>query len=496
MISMIKNREATLKFIIAAFALLFLILMGYAFLNGSYHLADEDEAIYYNGARSFSETGSVRATECNTENVSKIWQCNWYGPMYTMFYGSIAKIAGVHNYNFLIANILILAIIMVLIMRANFEHETKLLIVCSFLALYAFVGYAFTFYPETLELLFAVILALKLKVISAETKNNQKQTALYVLLVLFFALFRISTIFWVFGLLAFSKSVKDFFIKLGIGIICFLFVYIYIRYFNAPFYGSTMALVMNDKLGLDTITLLLKKIVSNFYFFVTQNPIYELLMLPVLAITAYSWFMSKNRLMLAACIISLIYFVALFSLYAPFSFFLNKQWACLYPLILIALYNTDKVNLKYIMLLLLLVMSPIAYIKAAGLIRERKRTAMESEKTQPMVSQFEQIRNKVEGGKPITILTLYREFDDKIPFPVFSSSLSVSTTDQYPILYTYNFPANRKHDSTFINEKNFRLYHKIYVDYILSRYPLKIDSTSLTYSTDLFYLYKNNKKTK
>ena len=119
MISVLKNKENTLKYAIAGFLLLFVVLVGYALLNGKYFAAEEDETIYYNCARLFSETGSVRATECNTENVAKVWQCNWYGPMYYLFYGGIAKIAGVHNYNFLLTNIACLILILVLLYNNN-----------------------------------------------------------------------------------------------------------------------------------------------------------------------------------------------------------------------------------------------------------------------------------------------------------------------------------------------------------------------------------------
>lgn len=493
---LLKNKELSLKLIISVFLLLLIVLLGYAFMHGTYHIAEEDESIYYNSAKQFSETGSVRATECNNEAVARVWQCNWYGPMYYLFFGSIAKIAGVHSYNFLISNVLCLLLMFVLIFRANFPVETKLLITCAFLALYAFAGYIFTYYPETLELLFAVILTLRLKKVADENGNKNKEILIYLLLVMFFALFRVSTVFWAFGILAFSSSIKDFLKKLGIGILCFLIIYVYIMFFNAPFYGGGMAHIMQAKFGIETIAYLVKKIAWNTFVFFTRNPFYDLLQIPILIVAGYLCFTSKNRFLIAACIISSIYFVVLLTLYIPYSFFMNKQTACLYPLVLIALFYTDKSMLKYFALAVILVFSPIAYLKAGGLVRERKKMAIENNEDKAMMAQLEQIKYKTEGGKPITILTLYREFDSKMPYPIFSSNLPASTADKYPIMYSYNFPIDGKHDSTFRNEWNFKTLGKIHIDYILSAKPLKIDSTTMIYSCDLYYLYKNNKKTK
>lgn len=495
MISVLKNKEATLKYAIAGFLLLFVVLVGYAFFNGKYFVAEEDETIYYNCARLFSETGSVRATECNTENVAKVWQCNWYGPMYYLFYGGIAKIAGIHNYNFLLTNIACLVLILLLILKADFSTEIKLLIICSFLTLYSMIGYVFTFYPETLEILFAVILTLKLKKIAIDTGSTRK-IALYILLVMFFALFRVSTVFWVFGLLAFSQSRKDFFKKLGLSLACFLLIYLYLSYFNAPVFTGGLAHIMNDKPGLAVLVYLVRKIAWNAFVFFSRNPFYDLLQIPVILVAVYSWFISKNRFMLAACIISIIYYIVLLTLYVPYSFFLNKQSACLYPLLLVAFFYTDTSKLKYLTLGLLLIFSPISYLKAAGLIRAKKQAAIENEKAAPLISQIDQIRSKIEGGKPRTILTLYREFENDLPYSVLSCNLPASTTDKQPILYTYNFPIDRQEGSVFKNELNFQTHGKLYVDYILSKHALSIDSTTMVYSCNLFYLYKNNKRTK
>jgi hypothetical protein len=492
----VPNKEKYLRLLIGVYALLLIGLIGYAFWHGTYHLAQEDESIYYNSARSFAETGSVRATNCNNEGVSRIAQCNWYGPMYNIFYGSIAKIFGVHNYNFLITNLILFLVVIVLIMRSSFITEIKLLLTASLLALYPAIGYIFTFFPETLELLFAVILTLQLKKIFDRPDNNQ-HISQYILLVMFFALFRVTTVFWVFGLLALSKSPTDFTKKLTIGLACFILIYIYIYFFNAPFFGGSMNYVMSHKLGFNSITYLLHKTIINTFAFFTRNPAYDLLQVPVLFIVIYSCIISKNRLILAACIISIIYYSVLLTLYEPYTYFLNKQTACLYPLLLVALYTgANKINLKYIAFILLILISPLAYLKAGGLVRAKKKMANEYALKESTIKQLDEIKNKLQATKPLTILTLYREFDTVLSYPIFITSLPVSTINKQPILYTEVSSDDTPNSGPFKYEDNFLFYHKIHIDYVLSRHPLSLDSTSLVYSCNLFYLYQNNKQAK
>lgn len=200
--------------------------------------------------------------------------------------------------------------------------------------------------------------------------------------------------------------------------------------------------------------------------------------------------------MLAACIVFIIYYSVLLLLYGPQSYFFNKQVACLYPLILIALFTTDTSKLKYLTAVLLILFSPLTYIKAGRAIMVHKQAAIEFNENIGNREQFAKISTETSLGKPVTILTLYRDFDTVMPFPIFATSLPVSTADKQPILYSSCFPIEGIHDSTFKNERNFQFFHRLHIDYILSRRPIALDSTTLTYSCNLFYLYRNNRQVK
>lgn len=472
-----------------------LIVIGLTILalwHGTYHVAEEDETIYYNTTRSFAQTGSVRAVDCNTEDVSKIGQANWYGPMYSIFYGGIAKIIGLHTYNFLFINLLCFAGILLLVWRSVSDKEARYMLLASILALYPFISYLFTYFPETLELLFAVILSFKLHKIFTEDASG-KRIIQFVLLVMFFALFRITSIFWVFGLLALSTSFKSFAKYTGVGVLCFLLINIYAHYFIAPAYGNSMAYLSTHSINLSSLLYFIKRATTNIYVFFTRNPFYDLLQVLVLFIAAYSWFVSKSRFMLATLIIAFTYYTILMVLYTPYSYFFNKQVACLYPLLLIALFITDTTKLKYLAAFTFLLFSPLTYVKAARYIIAHKNSAIEYNENIINRKQLDTIASKTMLGHPITIMVLYRDFDSVMTYPVFTTSVPVITADKQPILYSCNFPLDNKFNPNSKSEPNFILYHKLHIDYILSRHPLQIDSTALTYSCNLFYLYRNNR---
>lgn len=182
------------------------------------------------------------------EATSPILHCNWYGPMYHVFYGLIAKIAGFHIYNFLIINIICILGTIGLVYSSKFPPQTKLLISTSFLSLYVFIVYIFQIYPEPLHLFFDTTLILVLKKIydkDIEGISFKRDALFYILLVLFFSLFRITTVFWVYGLLAFTSTKRELLRMSSICIAVLLLVLVYMHYFNAPYTAGIIADLAN-----------------------------------------------------------------------------------------------------------------------------------------------------------------------------------------------------------------------------------------------------------
>ncbi|HXP52780.1 MAG TPA: hypothetical protein VN922_22725, partial [Bacteroidia bacterium] len=240
------NKNKALVLLNLFFFLSITVFIGYAFSKNRFMVVEEDEAIYYNSARVFSETGSVRAFDCFDENTSKIGNSCWYGPMYSLLHGGIAKVVGLHKYSFLIFNLFCLALILLLVFRSGFTYTNKLLLSLGFLTSVPCLYYLFSYYPVTLDLLFSTVLILKLRKIYDKDLKNESVTgikATFIAFILFFALFRVAIVFWVFGLLPFAKTKKQFIQTSLLSVGCVCVILTYIRLFNAPYHGFIMPVI-------------------------------------------------------------------------------------------------------------------------------------------------------------------------------------------------------------------------------------------------------------
>lgn len=306
------------------------ILIWKAFQRNQYFVAEPDECIYYNSARLFCETGSVSAPVAVNGQTSVIGQCDWYGPMYHLLYGGVAKLFGFSIYNFLIVNILCFIGILALVYTTAFDTETKLYITAAFMSSYVFIAYMFQLYPEPVNLLFDTSLVLLLKKIyDNQLKDipNRKAIILYALLVLLFSTFRVSTVFWMFGLLAFSRSKNQLYGIVGLCLVTIGLVLVYMHYFNAPYEGIFTDL-FNGPFTFSKILVVVKSGASNIYLFFTHsNSFYDGLYLLLIVFSLFNYWVTRNRFVLSACIISLLSLFILLILYTSESSFLNKQTA-------------------------------------------------------------------------------------------------------------------------------------------------------------------------
>ena len=494
----IKNKELSLKILLILLMVPLVFLSAYVFNHGKYHLAQEDEATYYDGAKVFAETGYVRAARTNRETVSKIWQCDWYGPMYHIFYGTIDKISGIHTYNFIITNLICFLIIVILVLKASFALEQKLLIICSFLILPTVTGFIFTYFPETPQLLFAAILTLQLKglySINPSDSSYRRKYLFYVLLVIFFSLFRITSVFWILGLLPLTTSRKDFLKKTALCLVSIGIIFLYMSFFNAAYTPKTgIPALTNGGLSLKTISFLIDRLKENLYTYFNHSSLFENFQGIILLIVTFSYFITKDKFILAACIIGFAYYLVLATLYVVMPFYFNKQTACLYIILLVAFYGVDYPIPKYAMLSVILLISPFAFLDSYNLAIEHKTMALQNDTASSFIAQLGHLKEHIEGKKPVTILALYKEFDNQLPFEDFETDLPSSTNDKFPILYSYNFSTQKEGDSTNSYNKNFTTYGRIHIDYMLSKYPITMDSVALAYSGNSLYLYKNLKK--
>lgn len=214
----------------------------------------------------------------------------------------------------------------------------------------------------------------------------------------------------------------------------------------------------------------------------------------LIGIGIFNYSITKNKLILSACIISILSLAVSLIFYTTDNAFLDKQTAYFYPLLLIPIFYKGLPNTKKAAIAIILLFAPITYIKAFNQIRLRKVNYSINEKLKPLCSQIGQLKYKIDPGKPRTIL--YKMGDiDTIPYIYFLMHLPVSTTDNLPITYSVDVYFSHPMSEVPYNDR-FITHGKLYIDYFLSAKPLTIDSTILVEHNEVFYLYRNTRKVK
>ncbi len=128
--------------------------------------------------------------------------------MYQVFYGSIAKVFGSNNFYFIIVHLVLILASIGILYSLDASRFDKILIIICFLSSEVTLSYFFTYFPESLHWFFSVILVFLLTRMNRESDSQKLKTG-YVSLVLLITLFRITFIFWLIGLIPFSKNRKE-----------------------------------------------------------------------------------------------------------------------------------------------------------------------------------------------------------------------------------------------------------------------------------------------
>lgn len=475
---------------------LMLLLIWLAFSKGHYFVAEPDECTYFNSARIFSEANSVVGPVATEGKTSIIGNCNWYGPMYSILYGTIAKVFGVSVYDFIVFNVFCLACALLLIYRAGFDKQIRLLIITSYMSGYVFVVYIYQLYPEPLHLLFSTILILQLRKIYDAFTNNTLTNKLifkYTLLVLLFSIFRVTTLFWEFGLIAFVSTKKQAYKMGGLIVLVLCIVLVYMHYFNAPYNAGILPTVLSEPLSVKELFAVAKTMVLNTYKLITHAvSFYEGLYVLFLLFAVFNFLRTRNRFLLSTIVIAMGSIIVLLAFYVPDSSFLNKQTAYFYPLLLIPIFYIGLSEVKMLSMIILLLFAPVTYIKAYGQIELRKHTFDINEQFKAQSNKVEAIEHYMGTGKPQHILLVLDDIN-YAPYIYIYMHLPFSNKDGYSISYIESrfpyFPVNRQlYNQCFVPKGN------LHADFILSKDTLSLDSISLLYSTDIFFFYRNNRK--
>ncbi len=461
-----------------------------AIRDGRYFVAHEDEVIYYGSAQLFSETGSLQAESCITEDVSPIGQFNWYGPGYNVVYGSLKILFGSANSLFIRFHFFLALLILAVTLLLPNPIEENLLTASIFLITEQFTCYIFSYFPELLHLFFSIVLVFLLEVIyrkEKEDKLNVLLVTIYFGAVLLFSLCRITTIFWLAALVPLGSNWRQripYLLIFGLGIIASVF---YLRFFIAPpFAGEMHKLQKLYSFNLwDFVLETFKGVYHNAVIFFSSNstPIYVLLLLS--AFTLINFWKTKDKFQLGSLFVTLCLVGTLMAYYSVNAFYFVKQTAMLLPLLVVAFMRGPFRIAKWTLFFVLIFFWVPVNKKRSSVIEEHKAAFANLKNNSALQADFEQIRDHVERNKDIVILWCYNEFEYG---NAVQALLPYSTKTKNPIMYTTNIVVTNSPAS-----EKFKLHGKLKVDYILSRWPLAEPTLNQVLETVHFHLYSLNR---
>ncbi|HOU96402.1 MAG TPA: hypothetical protein PLN06_07235 [Bacteroidales bacterium] len=465
---------------------LFLILSGFVFYalhDGHFFLFHEDETIYYTSAKLFAETGSLKSASCINEEVSQIFQANWYGPMYQVFYGSIAKVFGFNNFYFIIVHLVLILISIGILYSIDTSKLDKILIIICFLSSEVTLSYIFTYFPESLHLFFSVILVFLLTRLNRES-DSQKLKILYVILVFIFTLFRITFIFWLIGLIPFSKNRKELIFNALIFFAGVLFALFYMKFFTAPAFASGLKLF--DHLFDFKIFAFIKSafigFFGNVYHLFARKSIVLYTLFLLFTITVIQLIQTRGKILLAAILIALLSLITLLSFYMADPFYLEKQVTFLFPLFIVTnVMATGKVN--KLILIIFIGALPFSMVQTYKNIKNRRAMYSELDKNEDKINHFAGITNLVKQDGASIVQWVYSEHD--FPNRITEAIIPISNIAGYPICYTTTITSSSDPDSI-----KFKRFGKLKIDYILSVHELGFDDIQLLTKNDYFCFYK------
>jgi len=477
------------------------IILSLNFFNGEKVLvSDIDEIPYYHSAKAFSDYNSLKASVFIEENVSKKLECDWYGPGYPLVFGSLRKIFGGNDKAFIIANLLFLLIIGWMILKKfDLSKDNKIWLFSTLLIVPSVLNNAFYFMPVIFDLLSATLLLLFLQRINVTNQNKKELTKMliaYILLSLFISFFKQNFIFFSFAVLAFSKNKKQFFAYLSLVFIAFFVTMIYGTYFLAPAYAKSLKTI-SYLLSFD-----LKMFFASLWATVHTNltiiyqglmhpasesipgiykPVYFFnIIMPVVA--AFYALRSKNKMILAASLISfisLVFFICLYTLYWNFFTRITTPLVLVNMYLLILIFDKYKTMVQFAVVILFLSILPFTYKFVKEKQEQKKSCYNKVEKIKPG---FEAIKNYITENKIHTIL-FDRDFYNHYEIETIILALPMASEQGDRLRYSVNLSM----------EDRFTLHNKLKVDYVVTPAPAQFSyPNALVGQNNYFYLYKLN----
>lgn len=467
--------------------------------DSNYFMCYQDEVINFNSARSFYETNNLKAVNSISERRSEIGEFNWYGPGYSLIYGTIFKIFGFKSSMFIYFNLFLFFINLLIIYLFNVTNIIKILFATIFLCSYVSFSFVFTYYPESLIITLTLILLMFYSKIDISSTFN-KYLLWFVLLVVLFSFIRITFIFFIFSLVVFIKSKKDLYKFLVLISLIFSSAIIFIKLYTAPSFVKGIGLIQNTNFSLDYLVSLFLYVLKNFYHNLIEifrdesiglsHSNFSIVQFLILFVLVFYFFIVSYRYKkrfdhIGLYIVVLFAFSSLLMLYVSQVLFLEKQITLLIPVLIFIVVN-NNIEIKSILVLSIFFFLPYSLLKSKEFINRRISSKTFFQQNNDYISKINSFKNDIliQKKKQINILTYYHNFD--LNLSLYYSILPVSK-NKVPFLYTTNICKSSDEDSIKYKLNNF-----IEIDYLLSDTVVNLQGFTFINTNSVYFLYKKN----
>lgn len=445
----------------------------------------EDESIYLLSSKCFAYTNSIKATDFIDDKVSKIGECNWYGPFYQIVFGFFMKFTTTDSVFFIWFNAFCVLLIIVIIFKFFKISNPLKYTFATYILLYpTLLPFLFTTFPEVFNILLAVILAVFLYKIDNK-QDNKKLLIAFVFTVIISILFRITFVFWLLALIPLGRNIKEFFLYLFIFVLAFIFTLLYKYYFNAPYFAEASLPIDNIIRGdLSVLGAVLKNFIKNAVLFFSSNKITGFIFLFLIFYNFYFFFTTKRKIFISILLVTCSYIVLFFSFYTIFEVHFNKQIATLFVLLLlgIIIYREHSVIKTFFLIGSLFFLFNILPVYQFIMDSHASYNKLHVE-LKDFSHSIQNIQNMIgEPENEVIIRVCYWDWP-KIPL---LQSIPVNTKNNKPIRYSWSLiPSENVSDSLrFCTPTGLKF------NYLLSRYPVNIASFKLIEQNQQLFLYK------
>ncbi len=491
-----KSTPEVLSFVFLCFCLLVTCYFIYRFEKGSFYIPYHvDETIFYNQARAFYETGSVKAVVCIEEQVSFIFGANWYGVFYSFLFGLPAMLFGFSQKYCIWMNLVFTISCLPILYYLGLKKGKEWLVMPVFLMFFVVAAMPYSWFPESFNILLGVLLTYMLFRIAEKGDG----LVVYLLLCLLFSFIRPTWVFWTIGVLPFCKNRRELYSKVLICIGCVFIAFLYVRFFCAPFFLKstsffTLFFKLEFKSGFIALAENARSIGGNLYrIYSIENyspwTVFKILFNTLHLYWIYKALKSKDKLLWAVtliCTVSMVVFVLMYSVRYPYYMKLSGSFYLLLFIFTIYRLNSKAAIIFYLCFMFSGYLYSIPSITKNIIAHQRlgNDTALGA---CPLIEKLKQIKSFMHENQDHLVLFCNYEMAP-VQQTAFKCSLPLNDDRGNSIRYTLNM-----FDPAIPYDSNFRFHNRMQVDYILSRKPLTLKHVELLDSNEYFMFYRNLK---